>query len=211
MNVKDYLIAALLILVVVLLATRKQPPAQDFTKAYDSLQTVVDQSYRVIDSVERRNLQKAAEISRLNRQISTVQEDQAKTVSKYQRQIESLRTLKTPQTDSILARLYGDPLDSKSIVIDLAEGDQAKELLPLVQKENKELRGVISNQLGIIDNDSIEKSKLRNIIASNNERFVLNDKELDRLKNENKKLRRTNRWLKIAVPVAFVVALFVPN
>ena len=127
-NLKDYIIAALLIAILVILATRKPTPAPDYSQKYDSLKTVVDNSYQRIAEEERKKLQKSAEIVRLNRMVTRLSKEKAKTVQTYRQEIKRLRGLKTAQVDSLLLERYGNPPDSRKILTEIEEGRQYKAL-----------------------------------------------------------------------------------
>lgn len=214
MKLKDYLVIALIIVIAGLLVSKSRTPSIDYSHKYDSLKTVVDRSYQVIESEKRKKLQKAAEITRLNRQIQATQEDKEKITKSYQKRIKSLERLKTPQIDSILTKLYGNPLDSRQIVTDLYRGDQAKELYKLASLEITHLNGVIENQQEIIKSDSVHNSELNKVVAAVNEKLRLNNQELEQLRSENKGLFKTNKklklGLKIGVPLAVIIGLFIP-
>jgi hypothetical protein len=113
-----------------------------------------------------------------------------------------------------LTKLYGNPLDSRQIVTDLYRGDQAKELYKLASLEITHLNGVIENQQEIIKSDSVHNSELNKVVAAVNEKLRLNNQELEQLRSENKGLFKTNKklklGLKIGVPLAVIIGLFIP-
>jgi len=177
MSIKDYLIAALVVLLLGLWFFRgpEKTPTNDLIK-----QARKDSMYH------------AKELLILEAEISTLHDELKENDLSYQQKLDSAAALKMPQIDSIFVERYSVSLTNinnrgaRLLVVDLLEGQHAIEQIKtyrrIVSSQGKSIRHL----KGIIKTDSVQ---------------IIN------LRIENRKYKRQSTLVKVGAGVAAIGAI----
>jgi len=120
----------------------------------------------------------------------------------------NIEILTVSQADSVIEKQFPNKEErSKLILIELAQGEEARELLNaasekigLLEQKGLNLEGIIIIQDLVITNQKVQLSKLEDII-------VQKDEQLGDEKKKNKKLKRQKKLIGIGAGVLIVLSL----